>query len=370
MKAEKTAMGFYLGGSFVGLLFILWFHCCDVHAAPAFFVFGDSLVDNGNNNYLATDARADAYPYGIDYPTRAPTGRFSNGRNIPDFICRKLGIPPLLPYLAPGYTGNALLNGANFASAGIGILNDTGIQFAEILRIWQQFDYFEQYKGRLRGMIGAARANRLISTALFSITLGGNDYVNNYYLTPVSARSLEYNLVDYTRFIISEYKKYLRRLYTMGARRVVVTSTGPLGCVPALRAMRSTDGGCAPDLQRATGLFNPQLNDIVRQLNREVGSQVYIFADMYSKNMGIFNNPTNYGFTDFSDACCGQGPHNGIGLCTPVSNLCPNRNVYLYWDNYHPSERACGIIVDEVFDGMSPIVSPMNVRQLMNMTME
>ena len=52
----------------------------------AFFVFGDSLVDSGNNNYLATTARADAPPYGIDYPTRRPTGRFSNGFNIPDLI--------------------------------------------------------------------------------------------------------------------------------------------------------------------------------------------------------------------------------------------------------------------------------------------
>lgn len=54
--------------------------------ARAFFVFGDSLVDSGNNNYLATTARADAPPYGIDYPTRRPTGRFSNGFNIPDII--------------------------------------------------------------------------------------------------------------------------------------------------------------------------------------------------------------------------------------------------------------------------------------------
>lgn len=54
--------------------------------ARAFFVFGDSLVDNGNNNYLATTARADSPPYGIDYPTHRPTGRFSNGYNIPDLI--------------------------------------------------------------------------------------------------------------------------------------------------------------------------------------------------------------------------------------------------------------------------------------------
>ncbi|KAL8210576.1 hypothetical protein R6Q57_005013 [Mikania cordata] len=56
-------------------------------AAPrAFFVFGDSLVDSGNNNYLATTARADSPPYGIDHPSHRPTGRFSNGYNIPDLI--------------------------------------------------------------------------------------------------------------------------------------------------------------------------------------------------------------------------------------------------------------------------------------------
>ncbi|KAH0994551.1 hypothetical protein GBA52_018415 [Prunus armeniaca] len=95
----------------------------------AFFVFGDSLVDNGNNNYLATTARADSPPYGIDYPTRRPTGRFSNGFNIPDFISQQLGAESTLPYLSPELTGQKLLVGANFASAGIGILNDTGIQF-------------------------------------------------------------------------------------------------------------------------------------------------------------------------------------------------------------------------------------------------
>ncbi|GFP82989.1 GDSL esterase/lipase at5g18430 [Phtheirospermum japonicum] len=57
-----------------------------VEGSRAFFVFGDSLVDNGNNNYLATTARADSPPYGVDYPSHRPTGRFSNGYNIPDLI--------------------------------------------------------------------------------------------------------------------------------------------------------------------------------------------------------------------------------------------------------------------------------------------
>ena len=98
-------------------------------AARAFFVFGDSLVDNGNNNYLMTTARADAPPYGIDFPTHMPTGRFSNGLNIPDIISEYLGSQPALPYLSPYLRGENLLVGANFASAGVGILNDTGVQF-------------------------------------------------------------------------------------------------------------------------------------------------------------------------------------------------------------------------------------------------
>lgn len=61
-----------------------------VTEARAFFVFGDSLVDNGNNNYLITSARADSPPYGIDYPTHRATGRFSNGLNIPDIISNVL----------------------------------------------------------------------------------------------------------------------------------------------------------------------------------------------------------------------------------------------------------------------------------------
>ena len=58
----------------------------EAQKTPAIYVFGDSLVDNGNNNFLATSARANYPPYGIDFPTRQPTGRFSNGLNVPDLI--------------------------------------------------------------------------------------------------------------------------------------------------------------------------------------------------------------------------------------------------------------------------------------------
>ena len=47
------------------------------------FVFGDSLVDNGNNNNLYSLAKANYFPYGIDF-YQGPSGRFSNGKTAVD----------------------------------------------------------------------------------------------------------------------------------------------------------------------------------------------------------------------------------------------------------------------------------------------
>lgn len=52
---------------------------------PAMFIFGDSLIDNGNNNNLPSFAKANYYPYGIDF-SAGPTGRFSNGYTIVDVV--------------------------------------------------------------------------------------------------------------------------------------------------------------------------------------------------------------------------------------------------------------------------------------------
>ncbi|KAH0711666.1 hypothetical protein KY289_007625 [Solanum tuberosum] len=336
--------------------------------ARAFFVFGDSLVDSGNNNYLATTARADSPPYGIDYPTRRATGRFSNGYNIPDIISQQIGSSESpLPYLSPALTGQRLLVGANFASAGIGILNDTGIQFINIIRMPQQLDYFRQYQRRVSGLIGEASTQRLVNQALVLMTLGGNDFVNNYFLVPNSARSRQFSIPDYVPFLIREYRKILMNVYNLGARRVIVTGTGPLGCVPAELAQRSRNGECSPELQQAAALFNPQLMQMLQGLNRELGSNVFIAANTQQMHTNFITNPQAYGFITSKVACCGQGPYNGLGLCTPLSNLCPNRDLYAFWDPFHPSEKANKIIVQQIMSGTTEFMNPMNLSTILAM---
>ncbi|XP_042423780.1 GDSL esterase/lipase At5g33370-like [Zingiber officinale] len=345
------------------------FSCISLAAAArAFFVFGDSLVDNGNNNYLATTARADAPPYGIDTPSHRPTGRFSNGLNIPDVISEKLGSEATLPYLSPELQGEKLLVGANFASAGIGILNDTGIQFVDIIRINRQLEYFQEYQQKLSGLVGRTQAQRLVNGALVLITLGGNDFVNNYYLIPYSLRSRQFSLPDYVQYLIFEYKKILTRLYELGARRILVTGTGPLGCVPAELALRrSRNGRCDPELQRAADLFNPQLVQTLGELNGQFGSDPFLSANAFQMHMNYIYNPEAFGFRTSKVACCGQGPYNGLGLCTRASNLCQNREDYAFWDPFHPSEKACRIVVEQIMTGSVEYMRPWNLSTVLAM---
>lgn len=78
-----------------------------------------------------------------------------------------------------------------------------------VIRMYQQLEYFRQYQQRVAALIGPDRTKKLVNQALVLITVGGNDFVNNYYLVPFSARSRQYSLPNYVRFVISEYKKLL-----------------------------------------------------------------------------------------------------------------------------------------------------------------
>lgn len=49
-------------------------------------VFGDSSVDPGNNNRLATTTKGNFLPYGKNFFNGRPTGRFTDGRLATDFI--------------------------------------------------------------------------------------------------------------------------------------------------------------------------------------------------------------------------------------------------------------------------------------------
>ena len=83
------------------------------------------------------------------------------------------------------------------------------VEQVNIIRIGDQLQYFREYQRKLRALVGEEQATQLVNQALVLITLGGNDFVNNYYLVPMSVRSRQYALPDYVRFLVAEYRKIL-----------------------------------------------------------------------------------------------------------------------------------------------------------------
>lgn len=98
--------------------------CRSVERSSAFFIFGDSSVDPGNNNYIQTipDNQANYKPYGQNGFFEEPTGRFSDGRIIVDYLAEYAKLPTIPPFLQPSADYS---NGVNFASGGGGVLPTT-----------------------------------------------------------------------------------------------------------------------------------------------------------------------------------------------------------------------------------------------------
>lgn len=71
---------------FLLLCFVVTIEANSKKKVSAFYVFGDSTVDPGNNNFIDTAFRSDFPPYGRDFVNQAATGRFTNGKLGTDFL--------------------------------------------------------------------------------------------------------------------------------------------------------------------------------------------------------------------------------------------------------------------------------------------
>ncbi|XP_019177163.1 PREDICTED: GDSL esterase/lipase At5g37690-like [Ipomoea nil] len=310
------------------------------------YVFGDSLTEVGNNNFLQSLAKSNFPFYGIDYKGGVATGRFTNGRTIGDIISEKLGIPSPPPYLSLGPNDEAHLKGVNYASGGAGILNDTGLYFIQRLTFDDQIKYFEKTKEVIKARLGNESAEKHCNEALYFIGLGSNDYVNNF-LQPFLADGQQYTHDEFVELLMTTLGQQLTRLHELGARKVIFHGLGPLGCIPSQR-VKSRNRECLKQVNLWVQNFNSRVQHLLGDLNKRLPHAQMTFADTYKDVLDLIENPSTYGFKISNTSCCNVDTSVG-GLCLPNSRLCKNRTEYVFWDAFHPSDAANAVLAAKIF---------------------
>ncbi|PIN23315.1 Sinapine esterase [Handroanthus impetiginosus] len=195
--------------------------------------FGDSIADTGNllrlssANNLPDSANP---PYGRTF-FHHPTGRYSDGRLIIDFIAESLGLPMVQPYIGgadAAVNGRSFDKGVNFAVAGataldISFLEERGIHNKMTnVSLGTQMYWLRQFLATIPGRKFLQRSLILMGE------IGGNDY--NYPLmqgivSPQVIQSFGPTIVAYIGSTIQE-------LIELGAETILVPGKVPIGCLP------------------------------------------------------------------------------------------------------------------------------------------
>ncbi|XAR58031.1 Triacylglycerol lipase [Bertholletia excelsa] len=340
----------------------------EANHSPLVFIFGDSTTDVGTNNYLKKSlARADMPYYGIDYPGSKATGRFSNGYNTADLTVRALlkngekSPPPFLRLIRHPDTlkHNLLWCGANFASAGSGILDATGnVTWKKVVPLSEQISQFATARSNITAALkNKSKADALIAKSLFVISVGSNDFFDHQGAGDTTPPD------TFVATLSQAYTNHLENLYNLGARKFGIISVPPIGCCPHERFLNGS-GDCFDSMNDFAKAFYVSTASLLLDFSVKYPDVKYSLADAYNMTMVVIADPSTYGFKEVKKACCGIGDFNGEGPCNKTANLCQNRGDYLFYDWFHPTQNASTIAASILCDGPPQFVSPINFRQL------
>ncbi|XP_072974352.1 GDSL esterase/lipase At1g28570-like [Typha angustifolia] len=315
------------------------------------FCFGDSISDTGNfvssagGDWFDSDKRC---PYGETYFGR-PSGRFTDGRVIVDFIAQAFGLPFLTAYLE-GRCGEDFRHGANFAVMGATALNNSFFAAKGMNVTWTdyslgvQMQWFMQLLPLLSP--GSSDYNNIMSTSLFIVgEIGGNDYNHPLLDGSTSFDEVLTFVPPVVHYIISS----ITDLIKLGAKTFVVPGNFPIGCIPSyLKKFQSQNEedydpqtGCIKWLNEFAEYHNKLLVEELDNLKKLYPNVTIIYADYYEAVIRIFRDPNQFGFKAPLQACCG----------TPASSVCDDPSSYGSWDGMHPTEAVYNVVADGVLHG-------------------
>lgn len=88
----------------------------------------------------------------------------------------------------------------------------------------------------------------------------------------------------------------MQRLFNLGARKIVVTNVGPIGCIPSQRDTNPSAGDyCVSLPNQLAQLYNNQLKSLIADLSSNLKGSMFVYADVYHILEDMLNNYIVYG---------------------------------------------------------------------------
>ncbi|KAJ0007985.1 hypothetical protein Pint_29423 [Pistacia integerrima] len=273
-----------------------------------------------------------SWPYGMNMNNKS-TGRLSDGLLVPDFVALFANLPVDPPCMQPGAD---LTSGANFASAGAGVLGESN----GVMNLNTQLTNFKKVVTLLVQKKGEQEAEKILLSSVYLFSMGGNDY-------------FRYNL-NYRNSTKSERVTYMHTV-----------NVGPLGCLPSTKAMYpELNGACVKNFLTHPNLHNKALYNKLNKMAKQLpGFKHSIMNYYYALGDRISKSPI-YGFKEGKVACCGSGLYNGQNCGVGSYKLCKNPSEYVFFDGGHTTQKTNRQLAELLWSGGPNVTGPYNVKQL------
>ncbi|KAK7855910.1 gdsl esterase/lipase, partial [Quercus suber] len=252
---------------------------------PAVIMFGDSIVDTGNNNGLTSVSVIPLSEQLQDFKQYIGKLKGIVGEERTNFILAKSVV--FVVASSNDIANTYFLTGIRKAEYDIPsyadlLLNSASNFIKSVIPLSEQLQDFKQYIGKLKGIVGEGRTNFILAKSVVFVVASSNDIANTYFLTGI--RKVEYDIPSYADLLLNSASNFIKELYGLGARRIGVFSAPPLGC-----------------------------------------------------------------FEIANKGCCGTGTVEVAILCNQLDHhTCTDDSKYVFFDSYHPTEKAYKIIVNQL----------------------
>ncbi|KAI3862789.1 hypothetical protein MKW98_008629 [Papaver atlanticum] len=339
----------------------------------SFFIMGDSSVscgDGGHNPFYSL-----LRPNTSLFPCNGPQTRL-----LPDFLAEKMGLPRIPAFHADNGTIEGLENGINFGSTQATILSSGRLGFQGLN---QQLRQAYETLQLLQLQLGQDKAQEVIESSVFYLSLGKDDYIN--FLHPDSSGVRHrFSKEGFTQILVNQMIRVVKDLYNANVKKIVCMGIGPLGCAPRTLWESSRDNDshhpshtssnsgagsgwqdCMEDVNDLVLEYNALLSERLLDLNFEFPDAQIIFCDVYQAMMDIISFPRRYGFENVNRSCCGSGRYGGMVGCQAIEMACDEALTHVWWDFHNPTQAVHSLLAESAWSSKPlDICRPISIERL------